>query len=242
MTSQGFTATAYERHTSGVCGRFALDQETDSLVAHYLATTNKFPEWAPRWNIAPTSTMPLIVDTVQSNGSIGRVLGPARWSLTPPWSATLEPKYPTFNARSESAAEKPTFRGALSHHRGLIPATAYYEWKEVDGKKAPYAVKDNSSLLSLAALSSVWDGDSHTVVTATILTRQAPESLRWLHERSPMPLPKAHWDEWLSPLVTGDQDLLRLATDWSTEVLDPLTVYPVRPLTGDHSELLSPVV
>ena len=219
-----------------MCGRFALDQSLDELIVQFLVDHNRLPEWAPRWNIAPTTTIPVLIDS-----SEGRSLGPARWSLTPSWSDTLETPYPTFNARSETAATKPTFRQAVAHHRALIPATAYYEWHTAEGVKTPHVIRpEDHSLFAFAGLYSVWTKDETPVVTATILTMDAPTEVSWIHPRSPVALPRDEWQWWLDPSEKGDQDFIDRAVALSTQVFSSVEAYPVAPLRGDGPELLAP--
>ena len=220
-----------------MCGRFALDQELDDLISAFVVEHNRFPDWAPRWNIAPTTMVPLIIDSAD-----GRSLGPARWSLTPSWSDTLDSPYPTFNARSETAATKPTFRTAVARHRGIVPATAYYEWRSAEGIKTPHVIRPaDGSLFAFAGLYSIWAKGDQPVVTATILTRDAPESLSWIHPRSPVPLPRDAWAWWLDPERVGDESLVSRAVGASQSLLESATAYPVAPLRGDGPELLRPL-
>jgi putative SOS response-associated peptidase YedK len=121
-----------------MCGRFSLDLDADALVQEFVAHHNRFPEWAPSWNIAPTSTIPIVLQRAVGVTEIG----PARWSLIPSWSKELISQYPTFNARSETAAQKPTFREAVKHHRCLVPVSGYYEWVTVAGTKTPHYIHD----------------------------------------------------------------------------------------------------
>lgn len=235
-----FHGSSLNVHTGGVCGRFALDLETDQLIDAFVIDHNRFPDWAPRWNIAPTTIVPLVIDT-SDNGSTSRVLGPARWSLTPSWSTTLELKYPTFNARAESALEKPTFRESVAHHRGLIPATAYYEWRTEDGVKIPYAIRpSDGEPFAFAALYSTWGVGPERTVTATILTRDAPEHISWIHPRCPVPLSAERWQWWLDPQTLGTQQMLDEAVVASEDPVTNATAYPVAPLRGDGPELLQP--
>lgn len=223
-----------------MCGRFALDIELDALISEFVAQENRIPDWAPHWNIAPTSTIPIVIDRADGDALV-RTIGPARWSLTPSWSDTLELKYPTFNARSESAAEKPTFRNAVKHHRCLIPATAYFEWHTVGGEKTPHVIRPTvGSFFAFAGLYSVWTGGHTPVVTATMLTAEATEELSWLHPRRPMALPRDAWANWLNPQEVGTQDLIDEAVSSSMQHMAHMECYPVAPLRGDGPELLAP--
>ncbi len=225
-----------------MCGRFALDLDLDQLIDSYLVTHNRYPDWAPRWNIAPTQQIPILVDRLSDSGSIERVLGPARWSLTPSWSKTLELPYPTFNARSESAGTKPSFRGALSTSRALIPASAYYEWHTEGRTKTPYAIMGNTGQpLAFAGLYSTWSDGASSIVTATILTTDALPEMAWLHPRSPVLTPPPLWQDWLDPKRRFNQDDLDSFVDQARETLPALRYYEVAPLRGDGPELLREV-
>jgi putative SOS response-associated peptidase YedK len=220
----------------GMCGRFAVDQKLDELIVEFLAAHNRFPDWVPKWNIAPTTTIPVVIDSAE-----GRSLGPARWSLTPSWSDTLDTPYPTFNARIETAATKPTFRQTVAHHRALIPATAYYEWHTDGGVKTPHVIRPKDhSLFAFAGLYSVWAKGEQPVVTVTILTTDAADSVAWIHPRSPVALPRDSWSWWLDHETRGDQSLVDKAVEHSGEVFSHIEAYPVAPLRGDGPQLLSP--
>ena len=220
-----------------MCGRFVLDQELDDLIVQFLVDHNRFPEWVPRWNIAPTTAIPLLIDS-----SEGRSVGPARWSLTPPWSESLDTPYPIFNARSETAASKASFRQSVARYRALIPATAYYEWHTSEGVKTPHVIRPaDHSLFAFAGFYSVWTKGESPVVTATILTTDAADSVAWIHPRSPVALPRDSWSWWLDPATTGNQGLVDEAVQASHTVFHDVEAYPVAPLRGDGPELLSPL-
>lgn len=221
-----------------MCGRFALDAPLDALIETFVVTHHRFPDWAPRWNIAPTTMVPLIVDTTAETKT--RIIGPARWSLTPSWSDTLETKYPTFNARSETAATKPTFRDGVKNYRGIIPASGYFEWHTEGRIKTPHYIAPTDGLFAFAALYSTWGSGANTTVTATILTMDAPAQLLAIHPRSPVALPRDSWDQWLDPAVVGDNALVQAAVAQSAEVFRSVTEHVVRPLHGDSPDLISP--
>lgn len=223
-----------------MCGRFALDLELDELITAYQVEHNRLPDWAPRWNIAPTQSIPIVLHARTEGAGFHRIIGPARWSLTPASSPTLELRFPTFNARAESAGEKPTFRDALAHHRALIPATAYYEWHTEGKIKTPFAIyQEGFAPMAFAGLYSTWSNGSQTVVTATLLTTDAPAALRHIHPRSPVVIGPEHWSGWLDPQVTLNQKSLNRIVDQSRPSGEALRFHPVNPLRGDGPELLA---
>lgn len=220
-----------------MCGRFALDQTTDAIVVEFLAHTNRFPDWFPRWNIAPTSTIPLVVTTEGGE----RIVGPARWSLVPSWSQELTLKYPTFNARSETAAEKPTFRGSVNKHRCLIPISAYYEWTSIGGAKAPHAIfRPDQPLVGLAGLYSWWTNPANgeMLATATILTRESAGTLAPLHDRMPIAVEPDDYDRWLDPSNTDGAALIAEVSNRAAEGAERWDHYEVSPLRGDGPHLV----
>lgn len=71
----------------------------------------RLPRLAPSWNIKPTQTIPVVIESAKGEGDVLRRLEPARWTLTPSWSKELKTRFPTFNARSEGITEKATWKG-----------------------------------------------------------------------------------------------------------------------------------
>ncbi|AVG23809.1 SOS peptidase SRAP [Pontimonas salivibrio] len=224
-----------------MCGRYALGVSQEQLSDYFHVGASRLTRWSPSWNIAPTATIPIIIDRVVDTDRVERIVGPARWSLTPTWAETLETPYPTFNARSETVSTKPTFRQALAHSRALIPASGYFEW-HTDGKtKTPhYIYPANESLFAFAGLYSLWGTTGQQVVTATILTREAPHNLDGIHPRSPVPLPTEQWSRWLDPHSTADAQLVEDMVSCSQEILEHASHHPVNPLRGDSPQLIQP--
>lgn len=76
----------------------------------------------PAWNINPTTRVAVVLESAKGEDTAVRRLEAARWSLTPSYSKELNSKFATFNARSETAAEKATFRGSVKSKRAILPA------------------------------------------------------------------------------------------------------------------------
>lgn len=224
-----------------MCGRFAMGADLNDLIEAFVADGHRFSEWVPRWNIAPTSTIPLVIDLPSTGKSPERLIGPARWSLTPSWSPTLELPYPTFNARSETVGEKPTFRPSLATQRGLIPAECFYEWHQTGGVKVPYCVRPvTSRFFAFAALYSVWTNPQtqEKTTTATILTQDATEPLAWLHDRQPVMVPESLWSTWLDPTARWTQGEMDRLVEQAGEQSAEVEVYQVAPLRGEGPQLM----
>lgn len=232
-----------------MCGRYVLEGEADELIVEFDADAGDWRDWSPSWNIAPTSTVPVVVQSARDGGR--RRIAGARWSLVPSWSTTLAPSYPTFNARSETVAEKPSFAASLRSTRALVPASEYYEWRtQGRGDATPHYIHPTGDApIAFAGLYSWWrdrgrsgDDPDRWVLTATILTMDAVPSLAHIHDRTPVTLPRDFWDEWLDPGVVGDAALVVDAVAAARPVADALRLDEVGPVRGDSPELTRPLV
>lgn len=222
-----------------MCGRFALDDELDELITRFVVAENRYPDWRPRFNISPGSPVPIVIERTPG----ARELGPATWSLIPAWSKTPTLKYPTFNARSETAGEKPTFRESVKKHRCVIPMSGYYEWALRLGVKTPHYVSWEEETLAAAGLYTWWS-DPETGVsraTATILTRDAESSIQDIHERMPVFVDDADLADWLDPENTDGSGLIERISETTKRLAARLRYYPVAPLRGEGAELIQEV-
>jgi putative SOS response-associated peptidase YedK len=104
------------------------------------------------------------------------------------------------NARSETAATKPSFRSALKSRRCLIVTDGFYEWQKTEGRKQPYFIgmKDNR-LFGIAGLWERWDKGEEPVESCAILTTCANDLMEPIHERMPVILSPKQFDLWLDP-------------------------------------------
>jgi len=222
-----------------VCGRYTSTLSGEELGKYFAADEIADVEIMPSWNIAPTQNVPIVLEKRDDRS---RLVTTARWSLVPPFAESLTLKYPTFNARSETAASKPSFRSAVVHQRALLPADSYYEWHTVGTAKTPHAVVHPDGELAFAALYSWWreSPESEWVLTATMLTMAAPDPISWIHDRTPVILDSADWGWWLDRSQNADQLFLDTAVEKSIPVAQRLTAYPVNPLRGNGPELLQP--
>jgi putative SOS response-associated peptidase YedK len=186
-----------------MCGRYAAYRPLDEIRAIF-GTRNPTPNFAPTWNMAPTRLAPVVRRHPHSGE---RHLDLLRWGLVPNWAKDPKAVRQPINARSETAASAPMFRDALARRRCLVPVDAFYEW-QADGKsKIPTAVaRADGAPMGIAGLWEGWRGaDGEVLRTYTILTTEAAEVLRHLHERMPVVLEPRAWAVWL-----GEDD-----GDWS---------------------------
>jgi putative SOS response-associated peptidase YedK len=135
-----------------MCGRFALYNDPFSLAKHFEADAS--PELRPRYNIAPSQTIPIVREE-----SGKRRFALARWGLIPHWAKDTKIGYHTINARAETVAEKPAFRNAFKYRRCLIPSDGFYEWAAVPGSKTKqpwFIVLRDREPMALAGLWEKW--------------------------------------------------------------------------------------
>ncbi|MGO3290661.1 SOS response-associated peptidase [Brachybacterium sp. AOP42-C2-15] len=195
-----------------MCGRFAFFQEIEPLVDDLGAVDLTDPHLRSRWNIPPTAPIHVVTESIdKETGEVLRALRVARWGLLPPFAKEASFSSRTFNARRETLAEKPSFRGSLGRYRAIVPMDGYYEWVrgEKGTRKQPYFIAPaDGSALYMAALISWWKGpgshegpaaseDGRFLLSATIITREATGELAEIHDRTPVMLRRDQLDPWL---------------------------------------------
>ncbi|RKQ36304.1 SOS response-associated peptidase [Kocuria tytonis] len=136
-----------------MCGRYVIARTPGQLALPFDARVDEsVAELAePNWNVAPTHTVPVVLERLDDEGRVLTEVHAARWGLVPSWAREISVGSRMFNARSETVTEKPSFRAAVSARRCAIPADGYYEWKAPQtgrGKKQPYFVhpRDDSPI------------------------------------------------------------------------------------------------
>lgn len=191
-----------------MCGRFALITPEETLAEHFglqpppattaTSSTSMASSLIPRYNIAPTQP----VVAVRRNPESGaRELAIFRWGLIPSWSKDMKIGSRLINARSETVAEKPSFRAAFKYRRCLIPADGFYEWQQINGRKQPvYIHGSDGKPLALAGLWETWHApDSSPVESCTILTTEPNELVAPIHNRMPVVIEPPDYEMWLDP-------------------------------------------
>ncbi len=190
-----------------MCGRYAAFLPADAIVALF-HTAGSVPNWAPTWNMAPTRDAPVVRLHPESRE---RRLDLLRWGLVPHWAKDPKTIRMTINARGETIATTPMFRDAYARRRCLVPADAFYEWREVEpGKKEPWAIaRADGQPLVFGGVWEGWRGADGTIIRSfAIVTTTACEALQPIHERMPVVLEPASWPQWLGEDAAGDPHAL----------------------------------
>jgi putative SOS response-associated peptidase YedK len=187
-----------------MCGRF------HNHVKDMHNWTDVLRDWPQNselgYNVSPTAMVPVVTNA-------GTVT--ARWGLVPSWEKAFSTKYPTHNARLETASEKPSFRSAWKNSRtALIPVAGFYEWRKEGSIKQPYFIHKPEDLLVFAGLWEQWDDR----VSFTILTTQAEGEIAKLHHRMPVMLNKSDAISWLEKGNGVEEMLSRSSVSESLEI------------------------
>ncbi len=204
-----------------MCTRYYIDTNISIELIDYIEASNHHPlmdkfirtpngSLVKAGEVSPTDIAPVIAPN--KNGQ--RAIYPMRWGFR-----NIQHDSLLFNARSETAGKKPTFREAWNAHRCIVPASYYFEWqhyiengKEKTGDK--YLIQpENSTVTWLCGLYHIENG----LPTFVILTREPTEKLRVLHDRMPLILPTDKIDDWIHPNNRPEDFLQYAVTDLITE-------------------------
>ncbi len=194
-----------------MCGRFTLTAPYD-VIYNYFGISDQTPQpvFKPRYNIAPSQDIAVVMKLPDQPL---RQLAIMHWGLIPHWAKDKKIGYKMINAKAETLAEKPSYRIAYKKRRCLIPADGYYEWKQLKDSKQPYYIQyHHHDLFAFAGLWEHWQGDQEEVYSCTIITTDANETVKPIHNRMPAVIEPDDYDIWLDPEnhETHDlQDLLK---------------------------------
>jgi putative SOS response-associated peptidase YedK len=210
-----------------MCGRFTLKESVDSLASLFdLAAATDLAE---RFNIAPTQPVAAIRHSPEGER---RELVFLRWGLIPAWARDPASLPLLINARAETAATKPAFRAALRRRRCLVPADGFYEWQRLGGQKQPYHIRmQDGALFAMAGLWERWEGPDGSVIdSCALLTTEANELMRPVHDRMPVILSSNQYDLWLDPGVQDIEMIQSLLRPYPPEAM---LAYPVGTLVNN---------
>jgi len=204
-----------------MCGRFTLTASPDTLQ-------ESFPEYktpsklTPHYNIAPSQ--PIVVIPNDGRNAVDFFV----WGLVPFWAKDPSIGNRMINARSETLADKPSFRTPYKHRRCLILTDGFYEWAKQPNQrsKIPYYIKLKSG--KPFAFAGLWDqwlsSDGSEIKSATIITTQPNELVANLHNRMPVILHPGNYKLWLDPGERKPKELQGLLRPYPAE---EMIYYPV---------------
>lgn len=206
-----------------MCGRLTLAHPRDEILHYFQHETIdlKAEDMPARYNIAPTQ--PLATIRLEQEQ---RVLKLVRWGLVPGWVKNPNDFTLLINGRMETAMGKPSFRGPMRHHRCLIPATGYYEWRRTKDHKQPFYMRPkNGKLIALAGLWDEWSGpDGNLIDSGALLTQPANRALSTIHHRMPVVMEPDFFDTWLDVRNVDSKEAHSLLKPMPNDFFDVIPV------------------
>ena len=246
-----------------VCGRFVSSSSPDKIAEFFGASFDSESDAGdvgtggrlePSFNVAPTNDVYAVVARAEGH----RELTTYRWGLVPSWAKDVKIGSKMINARSETLAEKPAFKGLFRKHRLLVPMDGFYEWQvqqaaegEAAGakpRKTPMFIhRADGQQLAVAGLWAAWKepgspADAPWLHTCTVITTAANATMAPVHDRMPVLLAPDAWERWLDP---GFHDMVALQSLLVPAPDDVLTMYAVstavNSVRNKGPELVAPV-
>lgn len=209
-----------------MCSRFYIQRSTDLIPytekAEASPLNSKMSIALSRplkkeGEIKPTDMVPVIAPSKTGKETVF----PMVWGFTNPRSTA-----PIINARVETVAGKPMFRDSWEHRRCVIPCSWYFEWEHLhneftgkDGTGDKYTIQPKgTSVTFLAGLYRIENGFPYF----TILTMNAADNIRFIHDRMPVILPHILVNEWITPNSKAEAIVAEALTDVVFEKSDCL--------------------
>jgi putative SOS response-associated peptidase YedK len=218
-----------------MCGRYSL-VPAENIAARFDAQQDQL-SLLPRYNIAPSQSLPVVV-----RNSPNRLVE-MQWGLITSWSKEPRAQFSTINARAETIAKSPVFRGPFKSQRCLVPASGFYEWQRTSNGKQPFCIrlKDND-LFAFAGLYDIWhDTAGNELYSYTVITTVPNGLVAPIHNRMPVILRRDDEDVWLDK-ATEPARLMALLVAYPAEEME---AYPVSRAVNnpanEGAELMQPL-
>ena len=205
------------REDFGMCGRYTLTADLKKVADRFGAPSPPASAtYNPRFNIAPTQAVIVVGDDGK------RYIKEMLWGLIPSWAKDPAIGNRMINARVETLAEKPAFRAALKKRRCIIPADGFYEWQKLGKVKQPVRIVLKSrEPFGFAGLWEHWKSpEGEEVLSCTIVTTEANELLKTVHERMPVILTRDAEALWLDPKTQEPEKLLPLLKQYPADEME----------------------
>jgi putative SOS response-associated peptidase YedK len=224
-----------------MCGRYTAAITPEQLRLRWEITEfreTRIQPPLPRWNVAPTQILPVVVERPGR-----RIAAAMTWGFAPAWMGPGRAP-PPINARAETVATNGLFKKSLSRYRCIVPATGFYEWQAITGekRKAPHHIRlADAEVFGFAGIytppQSSEDFGTYAIITTTANERLAP-----IHDRMPVILPPGFETLWLDPSVTDPERVLPLLQPFPPERMAAYRVgYAVGTPANDGPELVAPL-
>lgn len=183
-----------------MCGRYAIHANPEVVALQF--GLEEPPEFKASYNVCPGTD----ITVVRLDRERNRVARQHRWGLIPHWAKDPAIGNKLANARGESLLDRPAFRDAFRRARCLVPASGFYEWQSVAGRKHPwYFMPTDSELFALAGITSVWNG----IRTVSLITTAPNSVMEPIHDRMPVIIAPTDYASWLDRANQDPMDLVR---------------------------------
>ena len=218
-----------------MCGRFVSSSSPERIAAYFGADA-AVESLGENYNVAPTNDIYGVVAGPDGH----REVQAFQWGLLPVWAKDRKVGSKMINARAETVASKPAFKGVFKKHRLIIPMDGFSEWapgtddgpltKAGKPAKRPHFIhRIDGEPLAVAGIWSAWrdreEGpDAPWLHTASVVTTSANATMEPIHDRMPVILPRAMWDLWLDPTNHNVEMLAGLLVPARDDLL---TMHPV---------------
>ena len=227
-------------------GRFSLIASRDEFESYFgVILDTEFP---PLYNIAPTQPIFNIVTAetaLPGSNRPNRRATLVRWGFIPGWVKNPDDWPLMINMRSETAAQKNSFKTAMAHGRSLVPASGFYEWRKIgkDKKQAYWIKPRHGGLVAFAGLMETWSGaDGSQIDTGGLLTVDANKSLSIIHHRMPVIIHPENFEEWLDCKRNRSRDVAHLLVTVDDDFFEAIPISDkVNKVSNNSAELLEPI-
>jgi putative SOS response-associated peptidase YedK len=198
-----------------MCGRYLLDIDLENLEEIY-EIVNKASTVFNTSIIYPSQSAPVIIRHHNENR-----LGNMQWGYSLPNISR-----PIINSRLESLSTNTYLNHAYHHHRCVVPASLYYEWKGVK-PKTPYSIyPSDAPLFSFAGL---YFKQNNKLGSPTwcyaIITQPADNPIKEIHPRMPLILDKSSVIPWLEGLEAKDITTPSGGVNFLSGILEKKVIY-----------------
>lgn len=198
-----------------MCGRSTLHDAPVSVLGKFHLPP-LLPGFTPRYNIAPSQEQWTILIDEDEAPAVRQL----RWGLVPSWVEDRGVGQRLVNARSDSVADKPSYRDSFQKRRCLILSDGYYEWTGKGKARVPmFFHLAGHKDFALAGLWDRWARDGVVLETCTIITTEASPRVAGIHHRMPVILDPDRGADWLSS-TTPERRLQSLMEPYGADDLE----------------------
>lgn len=223
-----------------MCGRYAITTPASALERLF-GPLGRLLNLPAHYNAAPTQPLPVI----RRDRKGDREMALARWGLIPSWSKGPDARFSMINARADTVANKPAYRGAFRHRRCLVPADGFFEWqaKGKQPKQPWYFTAVDDQPFAFAGLWEDWLGaDGSEIDSFAIIVTEANDLVRPVHDRMPVILSAGDYATWLGEDEVPTRELQGLLRPFPAKNMKSWPVSRrVNSSANDDASLLEPV-